>query len=269
MFSAFRRSKIVAAVILVVSLVLIVLIWRRDRGMPVIVPIVASAITLGLGIIAGRLFGGIFANMENTRYLGYLHMELDPEKFISVYKNVQDKVRPANGEQAAICRCYLADGYWASGDFSTALRVLGEKPEKSDGVIGLYEIKRATNLLAAGDFEEAGKSLEELREAVRKTRGKKPALSANLRDNLEFLEQYRNVLNGGETNKAWLEESFGRVQYNLRRLEIAYLLALIAVKNGDRKEAAQRLSYMKEQGGKTIFPRLADEIREKKLTQQK
>ena len=41
------------------------------------------------------------------------------------------------------------------------------------------------------------------------------------------------------------------------------------VKNGDRKEAAQRLSYMKEQGGKTFFPRLADEIREKKLAQQK
>ncbi len=269
MFSAFRRSKIVAAVILVISLVLIVLIWRRDQGMPVAVPIVASVITLGLGIIAGRLFGGLLANMENTRYLGYLHMELDPEKFISVYKNVPDKVRPANGEQASICRCYLADGYWASGDFSAALRVLGDKPEKSDGVIGLYEIKHATSLLASGDFEEAGRSLEELREAVRKTKGKKPALSANLRDNLEFLEQYRSVLTGGETNKAWLEEAFGRAQYNLRRLEIAHLLALIAVKNGDRKEAAQRLSYMKEQGGKTFFPKLADEIREKKLAQQK
>ena len=156
-----------------------------------------------------------------------------------------------------------------TGDFSAALRVLGDKPEKSDGVIGLYEIKRATSLLASGDFEEAGRSLEELKEAVRKTKGKKPALSANLRDNLEFLEQYRSVLTGGETNKAWLEEAFGRAQYNLRRLEIAHLLALIAVKNGDRKEAAQRLSYMKEQGGKTFFPRLADEIREKKLAQQK
>ncbi|MBQ5757954.1 MAG: hypothetical protein IIV93_05495, partial [Clostridia bacterium] len=78
MFSAFRRSKIVAAVILVISLELIVLIWRRDQGMPVAVPIVASVIPLGLGIIAGRLFGGLLANMENTRYLGYLHMELDP-----------------------------------------------------------------------------------------------------------------------------------------------------------------------------------------------
>lgn len=66
MFSAFRRSKIVAAVILVVSLVLIVLIWRRDQGMPVAVPIIASVITLGLGIIAGRLFGG--ASCQHGEY---------------------------------------------------------------------------------------------------------------------------------------------------------------------------------------------------------
>ncbi len=124
-------------------------------------------------------------------------------------------------------------------------------------------------LLAEGNFEAADKSLGELKESIRKTRGKKPALSANLRENLEFLEQYRNVLTGGETNKAWLEEAFGRAQYNLRRLEIAHLLALIAIKNGDRKEAALRLSYMKEQGGKTFFPTLADEIREKSLNRQK
>ncbi len=269
MFSAFRRSKIVAAAVFVVSLVLIVLIWRRDQGLPVIVPVIASALALGIGIIAGRLFGGLAANTENTRCLGYLHMELDPEKFLSVYASVPDKVRPAGGEQAAICRCYLADGYWAAGDFSEALRALGEKPVKFDGVSGLYEMKRATNLLALGRFEEAQESLDALELAVQKTRGKKPGLSANLRENHTFLEQYRNVITGAEADKAWLEQAFGRVQYNLRRLEIAHLLARIAIKNGDRKEAAKQLAYMKEQGGKTFFPGLADEIREEQITQQK
>ncbi len=265
MYSAFRRSKIVSAAILVLSLVLIVLIWRRDRGMPVAVPIIASILTLGLGIVAGRLFGGLLANMQNTRYLGYLHMELDPEKFISVYKEIPDKVRPAGGEQAAICRCYLSDGYWASGDYSAALEALGPRPEKSDGVVGLYEIKRATNLIAMGNFEDAQKSIESLQGAVRRTKEKKPALSANLRENLMFLVQNRNVLAGRETNKAWLEEAFGKAQYNLRRLEISHMLALIAAKNGDRKEMNRQISYMKEHGGKTVFPKLAEEIRKNNI----
>lgn len=267
MFSAFRRSKVTATVILAVSLILIALIWRRDQGMPVIVPIIASVLTLGLGIIAGRLFGGLLANMENTRYLGYLHMELDPAKFISAYGSVPERVRPAGGKQAAICRCYLADGYWAAGDYAGALRALGDKPDQSDGVRGLYEIKRATNLLALGEYEEAQESMEALRQAVHGTKAKKPALSANLLENLTFLEQYRNVLTGGETNRKWLQDAFDRSQYNLRRLEIAYLLARIAINNGDRKEAGNRLSYMKEQGGKTFFPKLADELRKEKVKQ--
>ena len=102
MIYAFKRGRLGFCVVTGCSLVLAVLIWLRDRNYPVFVPITATALMLALGLVAGRLLGNVLASSENTRYLGYLHMELDPKKFLTHYQDIPAKVRGEHS--AAICR---------------------------------------------------------------------------------------------------------------------------------------------------------------------
>ena len=48
---------------------------------------------LTIGVLAARLLGNVLASMENTRYLGYLHMELDPKKFLEHYREVPGRMK--------------------------------------------------------------------------------------------------------------------------------------------------------------------------------
>ena len=82
MIYAFRRSRWAAAGVMLLSIAITVALWLRPRQ-TVLVPLIASILMLVLGAVAARLVGNVLAGMENTRYLGYLHMELDPEKFLA------------------------------------------------------------------------------------------------------------------------------------------------------------------------------------------
>ena len=89
MIYAFKRSRAAAALVFAASVLVTVLIWVRDREYPVYIPLIASLLMLTIGVLAARLLGNVLASMENTRYLGYLHMELDPKKFLEHYREVQ------------------------------------------------------------------------------------------------------------------------------------------------------------------------------------
>ena len=162
MAQAFRRSRIASAVVMILSAVIAVLIWIRDREHPIIVPIIASVLMLAIGWIAARVLGNLLASMENTRYLGYLHMELDPDKFLSCYRTVPGRMKPGSAD-AAICRSYLADGYAAKGEYAAALETLSEAPPEGNLPLkGLYALGRASNYLSLGDIAGADTALSEL-----------------------------------------------------------------------------------------------------------
>ena len=105
MIYAFKRGRIGFSVVMGISILLSVLIWFRDQNYPIYVPIIASTLMLALGYVSARLMGNVMASSENTRYLGYLHMELDPKKFLSFYEGIPSRVKGEN--TAAICRSYL------------------------------------------------------------------------------------------------------------------------------------------------------------------
>lgn len=258
MAQAFKRGRIASAVILVLSVVLAIVIWIRDRNYPVVVPVIASVLMLAIGWIAARVLGNLLASMENTRYLGYLHMELDPDKFLDSYREIPGRMKPGSSE-AAICRSYLADGYAAKGDYAAALEALSQQPPEGNlPVKGLYVLGRASHYLSLGDISAADAALRELDSVIETCRAEKPELAKNLTQSRDLQVQRRCCLAGERVNVPWLENLFEVAQYNLRRLEISKLLAMTALRDGRKEEAEKQLSYLRKNGGKTDYKRWAD-----------
>ena len=56
-----------------------------------------------------------------------------------------------------------------------------------------------------------------------------------------------------------LESDFVRAQYNLRRLEIKKILAMAAIRDGDEADKKEHLSYLRKNGGLTVYKRWADD----------
>ena len=254
MIYGFRRSRWAAAGVMLLSIAITVALWLRPRQ-TVLVPLIASILMLALGAVAARLVGNILAGMENTRYLGYLHMELDPEKFLACYAPVPKRMK---GQGALIAKAYLADGYWAAGDYDEAWQLLqGELP--TPALRGLYCAKRAACALAMGNTQLANDALQELSGVIDGCRLERPELAANLETELTIYRQHLACLEGKPVDTAWLEDAFAAAQYNIRRLEIQKVLALAALNAGEKTAAQKALGYLRKQGGKTAFKRWADQ----------
>ena len=251
----FKRSRIAAAIVLLVTGAIIVMIWVRGQGRELYIPIVGSILMGGIGYLASRLAANILSTMENTRYLGYLHMELDPKKFISHYEGVPERVR---GNRVT-AYSYLADGYWADGQFAKAIETLRKDHPEDISLMGLQSSKLAAYYLAAGDKAGAKHQLERLQTVVDKTRTSNKALSDNMQESLSIYRQYLTVLNAQAANREWLHQAFTKAQYNIRRLEISQILAMDALRSHDKAEAEKELLYLCEHGGKTFFTAWAKE----------
>lgn len=257
MIYAFKRGRIGFGVVMGISVVIAVLIWLRDRNYPVLVPIIATVLTLALGVVAGRLLGNVLASSENTRCLGFLHMELDPKKFIGCYREIPDKVRGEN--TAAICRSYLADGYAADGDYDKAISLLSVQPPADNlPVQGLYAANLAGFYLAQSDPEGAQPWLERLQEIIDACRINKTELANNLAEMHRLHTYHRNCLLGNPVDTESLELAFNRAQFHLRRLEIKKVLAMTAIRDKDEAAKKEHLSYLRKNGGLTVYKRWAD-----------
>ena len=257
MLFAFKRSKIAASIILVLTIVLIVLLCIHDKDRELYIPIVASILVLGIGITGARIIGNILASMENTRYLGYLHMELDPEKFLAAYKDVPGRIRKGSRDQR-VALTYLADGYWADGQFEKALETLADEPSKDDPALyALYVSKKASYYLAMEKPDDAEEMLEKLNSVLYACQRKNPQLGANMKETMLVYKEYVKALRHHEVDRTYLEQVFEKSQYNLRRLEIAQILNLL---NGYYRKGAstssKMIAYLRREAGKTYFSHL-------------
>ena len=259
MIRAFRRSRIASAVIMILSIFIAVIIWFRDTAHPFFVPLIGSVLMLGIGYFSSRVLGNVLSSMENTRYLGYLHMELDPQKFIAHYRDIPGRLKE-DSHSAAILRSYLADGYAADGDFDTALATLASGPEPKElSVRGLYAANRSAYYLGKNDVDNARGSIGELNQVIDACRLNKTDLASNLTESLKLYQQNLNCLTGEAVDMDWLEAAFQRAQYNIRRLEIAKVMAMTALRDGQAAEAKKQLTYLRKNSEKTYFKRWADQ----------
>lgn len=258
MIRGFKRSRIASAAVMICSVAVAVAAWFWDKDYPFFIPLIASILMIGVGYFSSRVLGNVLASMENTRYLGYLHMELDPDKFLNVYRDVPGQMKPGSSD-AAICRSYLADGYAASGDHGKAIQILSEDPPVDNlPVQGLYASNRAACYLHMGRLGEADGELKNLERIIDACRLNRAELARNLETSLKIYRQYQSCLAGAAVDVPYLEDMFQKAQYHIRRLEIAKILAQYFLREGDPAAAEKHLSYLRENGGMTFYKRWAD-----------
>ena len=258
MTQAFKRAKIAFAAVMLLSVGIAVAIWFRDTGHPFFVPLIGSVLMLGIGYFSGRVLANLVASTQNTKFLGYLHMELDPGKFLKAYEGIPAGAKKGTSSEAVL-RSYLASGYGAAGEYDRALEVLAEDPPAEDlSVQGLFAMDRAAYLLGKGDTDGAGAQLRRLEEIIDATRTGKPELAANLTAAMKLHTQHLNCLRGATVDTEWLEEAIPRAQYNIRRLELTKVLAMTALRDGDAEAAKKHLTFLRKEGGKTAYKKWAD-----------
>lgn len=256
MVRAFRQSRLTVMGIFAASVVLAALVWVRDRDLPVHIPLIASVLLLLLGVFAGRLAGNLVADSCNTRLLGRLHVELDPEAFLEEYAQVPGRLKP-DSRDYVVASAYLADGYGAKGDFDAALAALCP-PERAGlegnaALRGLYLQNLCGYHLGRGDRAEGAQALARLEELIAGCSGKQDKLARNLSDTAAFLKARLACLDGRPVDRTWLEEQAQRAPYKLRRLDALQLLAQDALRRQRRREAAALLERLGREGGKTWY----------------
>lgn len=256
MAKGFWQSKLAFWGVMGLGVLVSVLLWFRDRGYPIYIPIVASVLALLIGYFAARVIRNLVASSLTTEYLGYLHMDLDPDKFLAAYGPVPEKLAKGSRDRA-VAHAYLSDGYAAKGEFETALSLLeagfaGTDP-KDTALQGLYLSNRGAAQSALGDLPGAKETAAQLKALIDGCWRSKNALARNLQDGLLLTESDIALQEGRLPDRKALEELYARCAFNLRRFEIDRLLALRALAAGDKAEAKQHLDTLIEHAGKTRY----------------
>ena len=241
---------------MVVCLGLAVAVWLRDREYPVYIPAIASLLLLGIGYFAGRLLGNLVAGTQNTRCLGLLHLDLDPQAFLAEYKQIPGRLNP-NSRDFPIASACLADGYAAAGEFDQAIETLCgafRNVKKGDQALrALYYNNLCGYALSKEDLVLARQAEQKLEQIVKDCRDSKPALSENMALNLRIHQNRRVCLEGGRVETSWLEEQLPQSTYRMRRLDLLQLLAMWCLRSGKKQAAQDYLLRLRQEAGKTWY----------------
>ena len=262
MVRAFRQSRLTAVGIFAASAVLAVLVWIRDRELPFYIPLVASVLLLLLGVFVGRLAARLVADACNTKLLGLLHVELDPDAFLRQYAEIPGRLKP-DSRDYLVASAYLADGYAAKGDFDAALAALAPlertDPAQDTALRGLYLQNLCAYRLGKADRTGAAQALSELEELTAGCGEKQAKLAQNLSGTAALLRARLICLKGRAVDRAWLEQQLWQAPFRLRRLDILQILAQDALRRLGREQATPLLARLREEGGKTWYAAWARE----------
>ena len=130
MIRCFRSSRIIMALGIVLSLGLSAYLFYHRPNVAVWLNGVAGVLVLALGYVITRLIANMIAANINAKLLGILHVDLEPDRFISHYTEVPAHLK-ADSLNRGITTLYLADGYAAKGDWAQAEALLaGIRVEK-------------------------------------------------------------------------------------------------------------------------------------------
>ena len=266
MINAFKKSRAARLLAAAAALVVIILVWVNDLGKhtQLYIPILATVLTAGIGYFMGRLLGNLISSSENTKLLGILHVDLDPEAFIQAYQSIPGKIRKGSRNHA-VASAYLSDGYLAGGDPEKALEILEEgfKDVKMEGDLplkGLYYSNRMVCFLEKDDYEEAKKEGKEIENVILRSEGSNQALANNLRSALLLRNTRISIHEGTAIDPEWLENMVSGASYSIRRLEIYRTIVGNALLMKDKRKAGEYLQKLVSEGGKTFYADYAEKV---------
>ena len=214
MRSPYKKSKAAYVCVWCLVLLLIVFIWLRN-GNSLFPSVISTLIAILLGFFTSRLLENIISNTETTKRLGYLHMEMDPKKFISSYKDVPENTK--GDKEKMISYAYLSSGYEAAGDFDRALETLEKgNINGSDSLDTLYLSQKCRCLIEKGILDEAEDVLKELEKRIDSITGNQ-SLKDNQRQVQYVLSEMLRAKKGETIDKEYLEGRLKATQYRKTR----------------------------------------------------
>lgn len=257
MIRGFWQSKLTVAAIAALTVAVAAAVWVRNRAYPVYIPIVASVLVLAIGLILARLLGSIVANLQNTRVMSLLHVDLQPEKFVAKYARVPAAL-PKNSKSYVLACAYLADGYAAAGRFDEAEAALCE-PERAgfgdDAALqALYYNNLCAYALGAGKLPAAREAADRLLQVLTGARAQNPALADNMAAREKLYRNHIAAMRSQHVDRTWLEQQLNGSHFLLHRLELAQVLAIAARNYNDSAAEAQYLAMLEKEGGATWYP---------------
>ena len=208
-----------------------ILVWTR--------PLAALTIAV-LGVLAARIAGNLTASAENTKILGYLFHDMDPDRFIKAYGDVASKTAKGSFDSFS-CHAYLADGYSASGNPDKAVTVLDkayDEVKDKDKIMPFYHMNRLRYLLASGRYDEGDEEYSFLMDSVE---GRSPAMRANIEKNALPLKAFLDSYLRNSTDCSSLVDAMGYSRILTLRLESAALVQVLSMRKGRRDKEADNL----------------------------
>ena len=258
MIRCFRGSRLLMAVGCLLSAGLGAYLLLGRPQLPLWINGLSAILAVALGIVLFRLAANITASNANTKILGILHVQMDPEKFLKKYEKIPETLKPGTVNHA-VTTIYLADGYAAKGDYDAAERLvdagaLDGVNEKLNAAISAIRMNaRVDYALLRGDSAKGARLLSEFRQVLAKAAEVNPSLAANMKDSVTLYAQWLQVMDGAPTGENFLRDMLGRTPVLLQRLEILWVLAKSLLLRGDNAAAREQLEAIASQGGKTHF----------------
>ena len=167
---------------------------------------------------------------------------------------------PYYGNRNTLCHVY-AKGCFYAGDFSGALRYATEMiaSEKEDQQkVGLFYKARCEFLL--GDFDSLRRTAGLYENALLHTKREKK--NKNLYENLQTILLLLCALADGDLQKIEMYRKQATAWNRSKATEgyLHYIKGVAAHRVGDEKESIYHFMAVKENCGKTVFSKLADEF---------
>lgn len=258
MIRCFRASRITQAAGWILSVAVATLVFVLRRGNDLWINTIAALLVLALGFVVTRLVANIVATNTNSKLLGILHVEMDPQRFLNAYEQVPKRLKKGGLNHAVAC-ISLADGYAAKGEYALAESMLpqgrleGISPKLQAAAEVMTLSARTDYALQAGDADHAEAALRNLQDAVERARGVNPTLAANLQNRLKLYQAWLKVLHGGSTDEKALEQMLGHTPVLLQRLEIWLVEANSCLNRGNGQAARKHAEIIQDQAGGTHF----------------
>lgn len=250
-----RKRKILAVFMVTALLVTLILASPTYIGPPEnplinyggMNPVIAVLIVFALLII-----GFILAVVISMPLTASLDEECDPQKYLAL--------NTALGNRNTLCHVY-AKGCFYAGDFSGALRYATEMiaSEKEDQQkVGLFYKARCEFLL--GDFDSLRRTAGLYENAL--LHAKREKKNKNLYENLQTILLLLCALADGDLQKIEMYRKQATAWNRSKATEgyLHYIKGVAAHRVGDEKESIYHFMAVKENCGKTVFSKLADEF---------
>lgn len=253
MFRYFGKSRGVfaAGLVLTAALAAAMAVRRADREPWV--ALVTVGLALALGVVLSLLAANLAATGCEQAAQEKLHLALDPEGFLRAYGPAVARMKPGS---PARCRgaASLAEGLCAAGRWQEALEALEEPgaavPEGRRAALEALVLRcRCRYWLWGGQPGPAGEALEALKALLTAQTAANPSLAMSLRQEVRLFGVWQHLLEGGQADRAGLEELMRRQPTKLGKLDVCWMLLLDSRNAGDEEARRRYAALLAQEGG--------------------